>query len=307
MRQARRYGTASHRARATFANAQSGCACGPQVRPRGTQETSSATSPAMRPRTGVPARAAPSVGLRRSVRGGDACIGQPLVSIVSDPAGMAAAVRLLLSAAIGQPEHAARARFGTRSHGPGDDRSRAHGSSHSHRRPLGYHRPRRPTRPPATKQGGGEASWPRKSCARTASTSMRSPAGSARTAARTARATSRRGMFSGEVGSLRLLRLFERFGIKTTWFIPAHSIETFPEQMKAVAAGRPRDRHARLFPREPDRHDARAGGGDLRQVHRGASPTCAASRPAATSRRGGSSAPRPTSCCWPRASSTTIR
>ena len=56
-----------------------------------------------------------------------------------------------------------------------------------------------------------------------------------------------RGMFAGEVGSLRLLRLFERFGIKTTWFIPAHSIETFPEQMQAVADGRPRDRHARLF------------------------------------------------------------
>jgi peptidoglycan/xylan/chitin deacetylase (PgdA/CDA1 family) len=44
-----------------------------------------------------------------------------------------------------------------------------------------------------------------------------------------------RGMFSGEVGSLRLLRLFERFGITTTWFIPGHSIETFPEQMQAVA------------------------------------------------------------------------
>ncbi|EAR51702.1 Polysaccharide deacetylase [Oceanicola granulosus HTCC2516] len=44
-----------------------------------------------------------------------------------------------------------------------------------------------------------------------------------------------RGMFSGEVGSLRLLELFKRFGIKTTWFIPGHSIETFPEQMKAVA------------------------------------------------------------------------
>jgi peptidoglycan/xylan/chitin deacetylase (PgdA/CDA1 family) len=43
-----------------------------------------------------------------------------------------------------------------------------------------------------------------------------------------------RGMFAGEVGSLRLLRLFERFGIKTTWFIPGHSIETFPEQMKKV-------------------------------------------------------------------------
>jgi peptidoglycan/xylan/chitin deacetylase (PgdA/CDA1 family) len=32
-----------------------------------------------------------------------------------------------------------------------------------------------------------------------------------------------------------LLKLFERMGIKTTWFIPGHSIETFPSQMKAVA------------------------------------------------------------------------
>ena len=45
-----------------------------------------------------------------------------------------------------------------------------------------------------------------------------------------------RGLFSGEVGSPRLLKLFERFDIKTTWFIPGHSIETFPEQMQAVAA-----------------------------------------------------------------------
>ena len=44
-----------------------------------------------------------------------------------------------------------------------------------------------------------------------------------------------RGMFSGEVGSLRLLKLFDRFGIKTTWFVPGHSVETFPEQMAAVA------------------------------------------------------------------------
>ena len=43
-----------------------------------------------------------------------------------------------------------------------------------------------------------------------------------------------RGMFAGEVGSLRLLNLFEKYGLKTTWFIPGHSIETFPEQMKAV-------------------------------------------------------------------------
>jgi peptidoglycan-N-acetylglucosamine deacetylase len=44
-----------------------------------------------------------------------------------------------------------------------------------------------------------------------------------------------RGMFAGEVGSLRLLELFRRFGIKVTWFIPGHSIETFPEQMQKVA------------------------------------------------------------------------
>ena len=45
-----------------------------------------------------------------------------------------------------------------------------------------------------------------------------------------------RGMFSGEVGSPRLVRLFDRLQIKTTWFIPGHSIETFPKQMGMVAA-----------------------------------------------------------------------
>src|SRR5205823_11377019 len=44
-----------------------------------------------------------------------------------------------------------------------------------------------------------------------------------------------RGLFAGEVGSPRLLKLFAQLGIKTTWFIPGHSIETFPVEMKAVA------------------------------------------------------------------------
>ena len=44
-----------------------------------------------------------------------------------------------------------------------------------------------------------------------------------------------RGMFAGEVGSPRLLDLFDKLGIKTTWFIPGHSAETFPEQMRDVA------------------------------------------------------------------------
>jgi len=43
-----------------------------------------------------------------------------------------------------------------------------------------------------------------------------------------------RGMFAGEVGVPRLLKLFAKYGIKTTWFIPGHSLETFPEQMAAV-------------------------------------------------------------------------
>jgi peptidoglycan-N-acetylglucosamine deacetylase len=45
-----------------------------------------------------------------------------------------------------------------------------------------------------------------------------------------------RGLFAGEVGTMRLLELFSRWGIKTSWFVPGHSIETFPEQMKRVAA-----------------------------------------------------------------------
>jgi peptidoglycan/xylan/chitin deacetylase (PgdA/CDA1 family) len=45
-----------------------------------------------------------------------------------------------------------------------------------------------------------------------------------------------RGLFSGEVGTPRLLKLFDRYHIKTSWFIPGHSIETFPEQMREVHA-----------------------------------------------------------------------
>ena len=44
-----------------------------------------------------------------------------------------------------------------------------------------------------------------------------------------------RGLFAGEVGTPRLLKLFERYNLKTSWFIPGHSIETFPEQIRMVA------------------------------------------------------------------------
>jgi len=43
-----------------------------------------------------------------------------------------------------------------------------------------------------------------------------------------------RGLFAGEVGAPRLLKMFAEHNLRTTWFIPGHSIETFPEQMQAV-------------------------------------------------------------------------
>ena len=43
-----------------------------------------------------------------------------------------------------------------------------------------------------------------------------------------------RGMFAGEVGTMRLLTLLQRWNIKATWFAPGHSIETFPDQIKRI-------------------------------------------------------------------------
>ena len=44
-----------------------------------------------------------------------------------------------------------------------------------------------------------------------------------------------RGLFAGEIGSPRLVKLFDQQGIRTTWFIPGHSLETFPAQMAMAA------------------------------------------------------------------------
>lgn len=43
-----------------------------------------------------------------------------------------------------------------------------------------------------------------------------------------------RGLFVGEVGVPRLLDLFDKYGITATFFIPGHSIETFPKEMEMV-------------------------------------------------------------------------
>ncbi|KAF2095907.1 glycoside hydrolase/deacetylase [Rhizodiscina lignyota] len=46
------------------------------------------------------------------------------------------------------------------------------------------------------------------------------------------------GIFSGRVGSIRLLGVLEKLQIadKVTWFIPGHTMETFPESVKKVVA-----------------------------------------------------------------------
>lgn len=43
-----------------------------------------------------------------------------------------------------------------------------------------------------------------------------------------------RGMFAGEVGVPRLLNLFNKYDIKTTFFAPGHSIETFPHRIEQI-------------------------------------------------------------------------
>lgn len=45
-----------------------------------------------------------------------------------------------------------------------------------------------------------------------------------------------RGVWAGQVGVPRLLKMFKRHGLKTSWFIPGHSIETFPDECAMVAA-----------------------------------------------------------------------
>ncbi|MFC5337076.1 polysaccharide deacetylase family protein [Leucobacter denitrificans] len=43
-----------------------------------------------------------------------------------------------------------------------------------------------------------------------------------------------RGEFGAEVGAPRLLETFARYGITTTWCIPTHTMQTFPERVAAV-------------------------------------------------------------------------
>ncbi|TLD15052.1 Peptidoglycan deacetylase [Venturia nashicola] len=43
-----------------------------------------------------------------------------------------------------------------------------------------------------------------------------------------------RGLFAGTHGTRRVLKLFDKYNIKATWFIPGHTLETFPEECANV-------------------------------------------------------------------------
>lgn len=42
------------------------------------------------------------------------------------------------------------------------------------------------------------------------------------------------GVWAATVGTERMLKLFAKYDIKSTWFIPGHTLESFPEEMAAV-------------------------------------------------------------------------
>jgi peptidoglycan/xylan/chitin deacetylase (PgdA/CDA1 family) len=43
-----------------------------------------------------------------------------------------------------------------------------------------------------------------------------------------------RGLWAGSHGTKRMLKLFNKYNIKATWFIPGHTLETFPEECAMV-------------------------------------------------------------------------
>jgi peptidoglycan/xylan/chitin deacetylase (PgdA/CDA1 family) len=45
------------------------------------------------------------------------------------------------------------------------------------------------------------------------------------------------GEFGPRVGAPRILEVLERHGIATTWFVPGHTLETFPESIAAIVSG----------------------------------------------------------------------
>ena len=67
-----------------------------------------------------------------------------------------------------------------------------------------------------------------------------------------------RGRFGAEVGAPRLLELFDDRDVPTTWFVPGHTVESFPEVCERVVAdGHPVQHHGWSH-RPPGEYEGRA-------------------------------------------------
>ena len=66
-----------------------------------------------------------------------------------------------------------------------------------------------------------------------------------------------RGEFGAVVGTPRLLELYKKYDVKTTWFTPGPYDRHVPGHLQADPGGRPRVRPPRLLPREPYEDRAR--------------------------------------------------
>jgi peptidoglycan/xylan/chitin deacetylase (PgdA/CDA1 family) len=65
-----------------------------------------------------------------------------------------------------------------------------------------------------------------------------------------------RGEFGAKVGVPRLLELYERFDVKTTWFTPGHTVDTFTEECELIAAKGHEFGHHGYFHENPTLIDA---------------------------------------------------
>jgi peptidoglycan/xylan/chitin deacetylase (PgdA/CDA1 family) len=43
-----------------------------------------------------------------------------------------------------------------------------------------------------------------------------------------------RGVFGATVGTDRLLKMLDKYNIKASWYIPAHTLESFPKNMAKI-------------------------------------------------------------------------